>query len=201
MARWGDRDASDAKAESRKDGRTRAVISPEATAAHAKAPSDSTASHARDHTLRDARAPTWGWEAWRARAIVAGRPSDMILGTGIDIVEVQRIREALDRHGERFALRILTESEWRYCRDHSDPAPCVAARFAAKEAVSKAFGTGIGRELNWHAVEIARADGGRPTVVLGANASRLLAALGGTCVHLSLTHERTHAAAMAILEK
>ena len=124
----------------------------------------------------------------------------MIIGTGIDLVEVQRIRDALLRHGDSFAQRILTEREWDYCRAHADPAPCVAARFAAKEAVAKAFGTGIGAALGWHDIEVAHTESGRPTVLLSEAGVALLAAVGASRVHLSLTHERSHAAAMAILE-
>ena len=124
----------------------------------------------------------------------------MIIGTGIDLVEVQRIRDALLRHGDSFAQRILTEREWDYCRAHADPAPCVAARFAAKEAVAKAFGTGIGAALGWHDIEVTHMESGRPTVLLSEAGVALLAAVGASRVHLSLTHERSHAAAMAILE-
>ena len=125
----------------------------------------------------------------------------MILGTGIDLVEIQRIRDALGRHGEGFARRILTEAEWDYCRAHVDPAPHVAARFAAKEAVSKAFGTGIGTRLSWHDIQVTRDASGRPHVELCGEAAGLMKELGGAHVHLSLSHERGHAAAMAILEK
>lgn len=124
----------------------------------------------------------------------------MILGTGIDIVEVGRIREAMERLGEAFALRILTPAEWEYCRGQADAAPCVAARFAAKEAVSKALGTGIGPDAGWHDIEVERDERGRPRVVLGGKALALMTQIGALRVHLSLTHERTHAAAMAILE-
>ena len=71
----------------------------------------------------------------------------MILGTGVDIIEVDRIRGSYERFGERFVRRILSDSELGYCLAHRDPAPFLAARFAAKEAISKAFGTGIGSAI------------------------------------------------------
>lgn len=124
----------------------------------------------------------------------------MILGSGIDLVEVQRIRDALQRHGEAFARRVLTHAEWGYCCAQADPAPFVAARFAAKEAVSKALGTGIGPALGWHDMEVVRSASGRPEVRLSEPGIRVMESLGGRRIHLSLTHERGHAAAMAILE-
>lgn len=124
----------------------------------------------------------------------------MILGTGIDLVEIQRIRDALQRHGASFALRLLTAAEWAYCSSHQDPAPCVAARFAAKEAVSKALGVGIGAPLGWHDIEVVRLPSGQPCIRLSEAGQQELQRLGGRTVHLSLTHERGHAAAIAILE-
>jgi holo-[acyl-carrier protein] synthase len=124
----------------------------------------------------------------------------MILGLGIDIIEVERIREVWKRHGERFARRILRDSELAYCLAHSDPAPCLAVRFAAKEAVSKAFGTGIGAELNWQDIEVERLPSGQPVIRLHDAGARLMESRGATRVHLSLTHSTGHAAAVAILE-
>ena len=80
----------------------------------------------------------------------------MILGTGIDLIEVERIRASFARFGERFLQRILRPGETAYCLAHKDPAPFLAARFAAKEAISKAFGTGIGNLLGWQDLEVGR---------------------------------------------
>jgi holo-[acyl-carrier protein] synthase len=124
----------------------------------------------------------------------------MILGTGIDIVEVDRIRGSFEKFGERFVNRILCPAEITYCLKHRDPAPYLAARFAAKEAISKAFGTGIGAELGWQDMEIGRKPSGEPFVILHANGVRLLAARQGRTMHLSLSHTQTYAAAVAILE-
>src|SRR5215469_4991200 len=90
----------------------------------------------------------------------------MILGVGIDIIEVARIAASLEKFGHRFGERILLQEESAYCLSHSCPAPFVAARFAAKEAISKAFGTGIGSQLGWRDMEIAHKDSGEPYVIL-----------------------------------
>src|SRR6185369_2058017 len=98
----------------------------------------------------------------------------MILGTGIDIIEVARIQSSHERFGERFLQRILKPAEIAYCLSHKRPAPFLAARFAAKEAISKAFGTGIGSQLGWQDLEVQRKDSGEPFVVLHGNGIRLL---------------------------
>lgn len=124
----------------------------------------------------------------------------MILGTGIDIIEVERIRDSYARFGERFINRILRPGEIVYCLSHRLAAPHIAARFAAKEAISKAFGTGIGHHLHWHDMEIHRKDSGEPFVVLHDRGIALLNARGGKSVHISLSHTQGYAAAVAILE-
>src|SRR5580700_374003 len=98
----------------------------------------------------------------------------MILGTGIDIIEVARIASSYEKFGERFVNRILLPDEITYCLSHKKPAPFLAARFAAKEAISKAFGTGIGAALGWRDMEIARKESGEPYVVLHEGGGRLL---------------------------
>jgi holo-[acyl-carrier protein] synthase len=124
----------------------------------------------------------------------------MILGIGIDTVEIGRIRDSHQRLGDRFIERILLPAEIDYCLKHKDPAPSLAARFAAKEAISKAFGTGITAELGWHDMEVARRDTGAPYVILHGKGKELLEARGGSIVHLSLSHTAHQATAMAILE-
>lgn len=124
----------------------------------------------------------------------------MILGTGIDLIEVERIRSSYERFGERFLNRILRPSEIAYCLSHKHPAPHLAARFAAKEAISKAFGTGIGAELGWQDMEILRKDTGEPYVVLHGGGQILMQLRKGRIVHISLSHTINHATAMAILE-
>ena len=124
----------------------------------------------------------------------------MILGTGIDIIEVQRVEGAHQKFGDRFVQRILLPSEMDYCLSHKSPGPFLAARFAGKEAVSKAFGTGIGGRLGWQDIEICRKESGEPYVVLHDKGKILLDNRGGRLVHLSLSHTERHATAVAILE-
>ena len=124
----------------------------------------------------------------------------MILGIGIDIIEVERIKKSFEKFGERFLNRILHPNEIRYCLSHREPAPFLAARFAAKEAISKAFGTGIGAQCGWQDMEVGRKSSGEPFVILHGSGQKLLAARGGRAVLLSLSHTQTYAAAMAILE-
>jgi holo-[acyl-carrier protein] synthase len=124
----------------------------------------------------------------------------MILGTGIDIIEVVRIKTSYEKFGERFVNRILRPAEIAYCLSHKSPAPFLAARFAAKEAISKAFGTGIGAELGWQDMEVGRKTSGEPFVILHDKGLVLLQQRGGKIVHLSISHTEQHAAAVAILE-
>ena len=125
----------------------------------------------------------------------------MLLGTGIDIIEVERSRASQEKFDKRFTSRSLLAAEIEYCLRHKDPAPFLAARFAAKEAVSKAFGTGICAKRGGHDIEVAKHDSGEPFVVLHGKGLDLLDERGGDLVHLSISHTAQHATAMAILEK
>ncbi len=124
----------------------------------------------------------------------------MILGTGIDIIEVDRIRASYEKFGDRFLNRILHPAEISYCLSHKDPAPFLAARFAAKEAISKAFGTGIGSKLGWQDMEVGRRESGEPFVILHPRGLELLEERGGRAILLSLSHTASHATAVAILQ-
>ncbi|MDB6065989.1 MAG: synthase [Pedosphaera sp.] len=124
----------------------------------------------------------------------------MILGVGIDIIEVARIQASYEKFGERFMNRILHPGEIAYCLSHRLPAPFIAARFAAKEAISKAFGTGIGAQLGWQDMEVMRRESGEPYVVLHGNGQTLLQERRGRVVLISLSHTQQHASAVAILE-
>jgi len=124
----------------------------------------------------------------------------MILGTGIDIIEVARIKNSYEKFGARFLNRILHPKEIEYCLSHREPAPFLAARFAAKEAISKAFGTGIGAQCGWQDLEVGRKPSGEPFVILHGGGQALLTKRGGRAVLLSLSHTQTYAAAVAILE-
>lgn len=124
----------------------------------------------------------------------------MILGTGIDIVEVARIAESFEQFGARFAVRILRKEEIDYCVSHKCPAPFLAARFAAKEAISKAFGTGIGAQLGWHDIEICRRESGEPFVVLHDKGRELFNARQAKQLFITMSHTPAYAVAMATLE-
>ena len=123
-----------------------------------------------------------------------------ILGIGIDIIEVERIQKSFEKFGERFLKRILHPNEINYCLSHRVPAPFLAARFAGKEAISKAFGTGVGAQLGWQDMEIGRKASGEPFVILHEAGQKLLETRGARTVLISLSHTQVHATAMAILE-
>jgi len=125
----------------------------------------------------------------------------MILGTGIDIIEVARVQASHERFGERFLNRILLADEIAYCLSHKSPAPFLAARFAAKEAISKAFGTGIGAQLGWQDMEIRRKESGEPFVVLHGKGKELFKSRRAKRLLVSLSHTANYAAATVVLEK
>lgn len=124
-----------------------------------------------------------------------------VFGIGIDVVENQRIAEAIQRHGERFLERIFQPGETEYCRSTRNPYPHYAARFAAKEAVSKAFGTGFAGQVSWRDIEIRRKVTGEPFVVLHNGAAALAEQLGVHTVLVSLSHSEGYAVANALLMK
>ena len=118
----------------------------------------------------------------------------MILRTGVDLVEIERMRRAVARHGERFLGRIFTPGE---LAEVGENIASLAARFAAKEAVAKALGTGIG-PVTWHEIEIARGPGREPVLHLHGAARRLAEAQGLTVWSLSLSHTQTSAVAFVV---
>jgi len=124
----------------------------------------------------------------------------MIVGTGIDITEVPRIRESIERFGDRFLHRVFTEGEIRYCDSKANRFERYAARFAAKEAGMKALGTGWNFGVRWRDVEVSRKPGGRPTLLFHGKAAEFAAKLGAVNVALSLTHTPQQAMAQVILE-
>lgn len=124
----------------------------------------------------------------------------MILGIGTDLIEVARIAKAYEKFGARFASRILLPDEIAYCESHRNPAPFLAARFAAKEAISKAFGTGIGAQLGWQDMEIRRRESGEPWVLLHGKGKVLFEARGAPQLLVTLSHTENYATAMAVLE-
>lgn len=124
----------------------------------------------------------------------------MITGLGVDIVETARIRESMDRFGDRFKKRLFLVDEQEYCDRAAEPALHYAGRFAAKEAVSKTFGTGIGKHLGWLDIEIMRNEQtGEPSIQLHGKGLDLLKARGAEKVLVSLAHCKDYAVATAVL--
>jgi holo-[acyl-carrier protein] synthase len=121
-----------------------------------------------------------------------------IFGIGIDVVEVERIASAIERHGEPFLARLFTRTERDYCEAQKNPALHFAARFAAKEAVSKALGTGIGGDAGWLDFEITRDALGAPKIRLTGTAAGFSAQNRIRAIQISLSHAREYAAANAI---
>ncbi len=123
-----------------------------------------------------------------------------VAGIGIDLVEVTRMRDLLEKHGERFKRKTFTEAERAYCDACADPAMHYAARFAAKEAAAKALGTGFAEGVSWSDIEVTRAASGRPALRLHGGAAERATLLGVRRFHLSLTHTRELAQAQVLLE-
>jgi holo-[acyl-carrier protein] synthase len=124
-----------------------------------------------------------------------------VIGLGADIVEVERIHGVLKRQGERFLTRVFTAEEQEYCQKMKFPFKHYAARFAAKEAVSKAFTTGIGAELGWKSVSVYHGARNEPLVRLDERGAALLRKIGGTRVLLTLSHTDTNALAVAVITR
>jgi holo-[acyl-carrier protein] synthase len=124
----------------------------------------------------------------------------MILGTGVDLAEVDRIRQSVERFGERFVNRIYTEREIAYVERKANRFERYAARFAAKEAGMKALGTGWRRGIQWKDFEVVNLSSGRPTLALHGEAEKIARQLGVTSVQLSLTHTAKDGLAYVIFE-
>ena len=124
----------------------------------------------------------------------------MIIGLGVDIAEVGRIKAAIERHGETFLRRLYTPAEREYCERFKNKYERFAGRFAAKEAAMKALGTGWSRGVRWVDVEVVRQKGGRPTVKLHGEASKIADGLGVKNISLSITHTADQAFAQVIFE-
>ncbi|MEE4252183.1 MAG: holo-ACP synthase [Alcanivoracaceae bacterium] len=121
----------------------------------------------------------------------------MIIGIGTDIVQLSRIRSAIDRRGDALARRLLADSEWQRYQGHPDPTRYLAKRFAAKEAALKALGTGLRRGIRWHDVSVANDASGKPELRLGGAAAQI----APTCrCHLSISDEQDYALAFVIIE-
>ncbi len=121
----------------------------------------------------------------------------MIAGVGTDIVRIERIRKL----GDAALARLLTPAELAHCRAHVDAAMRAAGRFAAKEAVLKAMGTGLANGASWRDIEILPDENGAPRAVFAGAVAERLRAIGATRCHLSISHEGDHAVAFAVLER
>ena len=119
----------------------------------------------------------------------------MLQGLGNDIIEIDRIRKSIEIHGLHFLNKLFTQKEQDYCYKFKDPAPSFAGRFAAKEAIAKALGTGIGGELSWHDIEILGNDAGKPVAQLSKSAQKKF---NNPNILVSISHCTTHATAVAI---
>jgi holo-[acyl-carrier protein] synthase len=120
---------------------------------------------------------------------------------GVDIVEIDRIRNSLESCGEEFKNRVYTKNEIEYCENRKAARfESYAARFSAKEAVSKAFGTGIGKRVGWKDIEVVNDSLGKPSIVLSGNARELFEEMKGVSISLSLSHSRQYAVAYVMLE-
>jgi holo-[acyl-carrier protein] synthase len=125
----------------------------------------------------------------------------MIVGIGIDSIEIARIRSIYERHKARFADRILTDAEKTYVFQHADPSARLAGRWAAKEAALKALGTGLAHGIRWRDVEILPDGNGKPILTLHALAQKRAAEISAKFFHVSITHDQSTAFAQVILEK
>ena len=125
----------------------------------------------------------------------------MIFGTGIDIIEVDRIKNSIQKYSDRFKKKIFTQKEIDYCHSQADPAKHFAARFTVKEAVLKCFGTGMTGGILWKDIEVDKLNSGQPFLSLHGNGKKLFNKLNLKQIHISITHDKTYAAAHAIAEK
>jgi holo-[acyl-carrier protein] synthase len=124
----------------------------------------------------------------------------MIVGSGIDLIEIPRIQHSVDRYGERFLDRVYTAAEKAYCLSKRNAAESFAARFAAKEAGAKALGTGISQGVNWLEIEVVREPSGRPSLRFHGRAEERARRMGVRNIALSLTHTNALAMASVVLE-
>jgi len=123
-----------------------------------------------------------------------------VIGIGVDLVECERIQHSLDRFGEKFLRRVFTDGEIDYSMSMKFPARHLAARFAAKEAVSKAFGTGIGKAMGWRNIDIRKKPSGEPFLVFSGPAQELAEKRGIISALITLSHTDHHAVACVVLE-
>lgn len=124
----------------------------------------------------------------------------MIAGLGMDLIEIDRVKRAHEKHGQRFIDRLYTVAEAQYCLKKSDPYPSLAGRFAAKEAVIKAFSRGFGGRWKWRHIEVTRELSGKPGIKLEGVLEELRQQRKITGIHLTIAHSKRDATATVILE-
>ena len=123
-----------------------------------------------------------------------------VIGIGVDLVECARIQRSIDRFGDRFLHRVFTDGEIEYSMSMKFPARHLAARFAGKEAVAKAFGTGIGKAMGWRNIDIQKKESGEPFLIFSGPAHELATKRGITSAFITLSHTEHHAVACVVLE-
>jgi len=123
-----------------------------------------------------------------------------VLGIGVDLVECARIERSIERFGEKFLHRVFTDGEVAYSMSMKFPARHLAARFAAKEAVSKAFGTGIGKAMGWRNIDVQKKPSGEPFLVFSGPALELARQRSVTAAFVTLSHTEHHAMACIVLD-
>jgi holo-[acyl-carrier protein] synthase len=138
---------------------------------------------------------------WVGMAPLSGaRRGRMVIGLGTDLIEIERIEDSIRRFGDRFLDRVFTPGEIAYCLRKKSSAESFAARFAAKEAGAKALGTGISRGISWKEIEVQRQPGERPILHWSGRAAERAEAMGVMNTQLSLTHSRSVAMAIVMIE-
>ena len=125
----------------------------------------------------------------------------MIVGTGIDIIEVDRIKISIQKYSDRFKKKIFTQKEIDYCDSQAEPAKHFAARFSVKEAVLKCFGTGMSGGILWKDIEVDKLESGQPILNLYGKGEKIFDQLNLKQIHISITHDKSYAVAHLIAEK
>ena len=125
----------------------------------------------------------------------------MIVGIGIDLVKISRIRQLVQRWARRFLDRVFTEREQQYCYEHRDPSPHLSGRFAVKEAIFKALGAGRAKGIRCNDIEVLNTPQGKPFVTVSGTAKQRLAELEVTEIHVSISHDTDYAVGQVILSK
>ena len=126
--------------------------------------------------------------------------ANMIHGTGVDLIEISRIKNSIQKYSGKFEERVFTSKEIDYCRSKADPFKHFAARFAAKEAVLKSLGTGMAEGISWKDMEILNQESGQPVLSLSGKGRDIFDSLNLSTIHISMTHDKQYAVAQAIAE-